>query len=200
MMRSSLALALLLIFACEDEEAPVPHTQPPPSVPRAVPSEAPEVAATEAPTGATHDAPTTGARTDVDQLEFGPNRAAYDRSGRPPTRVPRRPDESYTADPYEFHYEDVPGLDGVRAPTNHVTLVLQAGLGRDVAERIAAAEGGEIVGQIPESQWYDLRLTTTTFDDVAAAVERIRPMAGVEIVGFVGEAHVARGREALATE
>jgi hypothetical protein len=42
--------------------------------------------------------------------------------------------------------------------------------------------------------------TTTTFDDVAAAVERIRPMAGVEIVGFVGEAHVARGREALAAE
>lgn len=199
-MRSSLALALVLAFACEDAEAPVLHTQTPPSEPMPVPSAAsPEAAPTEAPTGA-DDAPATAARTDVDQLEFGPNRAAYDRSGRAPTRSPRRPDESYTADPYEFHYEDVPGLEGVRAPTNHVTLVLEAGQGRDVAQRIAAAEGGEIVGQIPESQWYDLRLTTTTFDDVAAAVERIRPMAGVEIVGFVGEAHVARGREALAAE
>jgi hypothetical protein len=138
-------------------------------------------------------------RPHVDELVFGPNPAAYDRTGRPPPpRVPRGPDEDYTADPYEFDYADVPGLEGVRAPTNHVTLFLHPGNARDVAVRLAESEGGEIVGQIPASRWYDLRLPTTTFEAVAAAVERLRAQPEVKIVGFAGEDAVARGREALA--
>ncbi|MEZ4253131.1 MAG: hypothetical protein R3B99_33400 [Polyangiales bacterium] len=144
------------------------------------------------------ESPEPRRRYQVDELVFGPNPAAYDRSGRSPVRVPRRPDEDYTADPYEFHYEDVPGLEGVREATNDVLLLLRRGLDREVALQLADSEGAEIVGQIPSVGWYTLKLPTTTFEAAEAAVARLRVYPEVEIVAFAGEDDVARGRAALA--
>ncbi|MEZ4253134.1 MAG: hypothetical protein R3B99_33415 [Polyangiales bacterium] len=79
-----------------------------------------------------------------------------------------------------------------------MTVVLRRGNARDAALRLAESEGGEIVGQIPGARWYDLRLPTTTFEAVAAAVERLRVRPEVQIVTFEGEDEVARGRAALA--
>jgi hypothetical protein len=116
----------------------------------------------------------------VDELVFGPSRAAYDLSGWTPRPLPRRAaDDSYTASDYDFHYADVPGRPGVRAATNFVTVVLADGAGRDVVLGIVEAERAELVGQVPVASLYQLRLPTTSFEEGLAITARIRAMPGV---------------------
>lgn len=121
----------------------------------------------------------------VDELVFGPSRAAYDLSGWSPPPLPRRrANESYTASDYDFLYADVPGHPGVREPTNLVTVTLEPGAGRDVVLGIVETEGAEIVGQLPELRYYQLRIAARSFEEGMATTARIRTLPGVRLAAY----------------
>lgn len=119
-----------------------------------------------------------------DELVFR-SAAAYDLSGWSPPPLPRRrARESYTASDYDYHYADVPGHPGVREATNGVTVVLAEGVGRDVILQILEAEEAEIVGQLPDLRFYQLRIPARSFDEGMATAARIRATAGVQIAAY----------------
>jgi hypothetical protein len=169
------SLLLLFLFACDDD---VPAS--PPRVDPQVSQPAQEV---EEPAERAVDEPVE--EPQVDELVFGPSRAAYDLSGWSPRAIePHRPEESFTASDYHFHYADVPGHPGVRAATNRVTLTLESGAGREIVLGIVEAERAEIAGQVPSAGFYQLRLPTTTFEEGMAATARIRATPGVRVAAY----------------
>lgn len=184
-------LLLLLAWGCDDASA------------RSASGEVARVAATvEAPS--TVEAPTEEPAVEAPseepaepsepngELVFGRSRAAYDLSGWTPLPVGRhRPDEDLAASEYHFHYADVPGHPGVRAATNRVTLTLDDDGDRALVLRIAAAEHAEIVGQVPSAKFYQLRLSTTSFEEGIATLERIRAVPGVYSASHAAERYFA---------
>ncbi|MEZ4253132.1 MAG: hypothetical protein R3B99_33405 [Polyangiales bacterium] len=185
-------LLLLLAWGCDDasarsasgEVARVAATVEAPSTVEA-PTEEPAV---EAPT----EEPAVEPSEPNGELVFGRSRAAYDLSGWTPLPVGRhRPDEDFAASEYHFHYADVPGHPGVRAATNRVTLTLDDEGDRASVLRIAAAEHAEIVGQVPSAKFYQLRLSTTSFEEGMATLERIRGVPGVYSASHAAERYFA---------
>jgi len=170
---------LLFLFLCAcDDEVPTSPPRVDPQVTQVEPAQ--EV---DEPVERAVDEPVQ--EPQVDELVFGPSRAAYDLSGWSPPPLPRRrADESYTASDYDFHYADVPGHPGVRAPTNLVTVTLERAAERDVVLGIVEAEGADIVGQMPSVGFYQLRITATSFDEGMATAARIRATPGVRVAAY----------------
>lgn len=93
------------------------------------------------------------------------------------------PDE-YTVPADAAKVREVPDSPGLEAPVDHMLLVLDTDAGREVAESIAASEGGTIVGQIPALRFYQLKLPTETVEALLAAVDRARLVPGVDAAGL----------------
>lgn len=84
----------------------------------------------------------------------------------------------------EDRVSEVRAHPGLQAPVDLMVLLLADGEGEAAAERIAGRLGGEIVGQIPSAQYYQIRLPTTTMSELESAIATAGADDAVEAAGY----------------
>lgn len=96
--------------------------------------------------------------------------------------------EVFVAESDADRIEELPGEAGGRAPIDEVLVVVADGQ-RATAERLATDLGGDVVGQLPELALFQLRLSTTSPAELAAALDTVRadPSVRAALPNYVGD-------------
>ncbi|NLE60106.1 MAG: S8/S53 family peptidase, partial [Planctomycetes bacterium] len=97
------------------------------------------------------------------------------------------PDVYYTPpDPDRMIEQTLPGGRTFEFPVNQLILLMNEGTQRSVAEQLATALGGTIVGQVPEIDFYQLELPATTRAELDALIAQAKANPNVTSVGYNG--------------